>query len=130
MKVAVRATRRGSRAEGLVVFGMFRGFRPRASCGCAAVWKGHGALHGRQVSAPVLVKKKLKTLRRSGMNLAEGLQVELKRNKELLEMYREIPGGVFGAFMIEKDIKVAEKAISEGDTIQMVKSYESLKNNE
>ena len=63
-------------------------------------------------------------------NLIEDLMQELNRNKELLGMYEKIPQGVFGATMIKADIKKAEKAIVEGDTVKMLSSFISLKDNE
>lgn len=61
------------------------------------------------------------------MNLIEGLQEELKRNRELLQLYREIPTGQFGAAMIEKAINDAERALAEGDTVKMMQCYKELK---
>jgi hypothetical protein len=62
------------------------------------------------------------------MNLIEGIQQELDRNRELLQEYKNIgPAGMFGATMIQNAIKTAEKAIAHGDTIQMLKSYNELK---
>jgi hypothetical protein len=64
-------------------------------------------------------------------NLAEGLVEELKRNRELLKCYEQIgPEGMFGASMIALDIKKAEEAIMNGDTIAMLVIFETLKNNE
>ncbi len=54
------------------------------------------------------------------MNLMQGLQEEISRNKMLWNEYKKIPGGVFGAAFILKDIEDAEKAIAEGDTIAMI----------
>lgn len=60
-------------------------------------------------------------------NLIEGIQQELKRNQELLEEYKKIPTGAFGAMMIQADIDRAEKAIADDDIVEMVKAYEALK---
>lgn len=55
---------------------------------------------------------------------------ELNRNRELLKEYEAIgQPGIFGATMIKTDIKNAEKAMVESDTIEMLKCYETLKNN-
>ena len=62
-------------------------------------------------------------------NLMEGLIEELKRNRELLKLYQEIPTGGFGAMFIKKDIDDAEKAMVSGDTVAMVKAYARLKDN-
>ena len=61
------------------------------------------------------------------MNLIEGLQKEIARNREILKFYEEIPQGVFGATMIKRDIKIAEKAIANIDTVQMVRSLKTLR---
>lgn len=64
------------------------------------------------------------------MNLFEGLQEELNRNRELLSAYKAIPQGAFGAAFIERDIKLAETAMAEMDTIAMLKCYKALKENQ
>lgn len=46
------------------------------------------------------------------MNLIEGIQEEVNRCKELLEAYKQIPTGIFGAAMIKQEILNAEKAIA------------------
>jgi len=51
----------------------------------------------------------------------------MNRCRELLKLYEEIPTGAFGAMMIRKEILDAEKAIANGDTIEMMRSYKSLK---
>jgi len=62
--------------------------------------------------------------------VGEDIQVEIKRNQELLQLYKEIPTGLFGATMIQADIDSAIKALAEGDIIEILKAYERLKNNE
>lgn len=64
------------------------------------------------------------------MNLAEGLQKEIKRNYHLLEIYKQIPAGQFAAKMIEVDLDKAHRAIADDDIIQQMRSYETLKNNQ
>jgi len=61
------------------------------------------------------------------LNLIEGIQAELERNRELLKDYLEIPTGAFGATMIKLGIEAAEKAIAQGDTVQMLRCYNELK---
>lgn len=61
------------------------------------------------------------------MNLIEGLQTELNRNREILKLYEEIPTGAFGAIMIKQGIATAEKAIGENDIVAMVRSLAELK---
>ena len=63
-------------------------------------------------------------------NLIEGLLEEIERNKELLEAYRSIPLGEFGAMMIEKDIKDAEEGIQNNDITRMLRTYKTLKSNQ
>lgn len=63
------------------------------------------------------------------MNLIEGLQKEIERNKELLEAYESIPQGGFGAHFIRQSIEHGEKAIAEHDTVEMVHALASLKEN-
>ena len=64
------------------------------------------------------------------MNLMEGLLEEIERNVGLAEIYDSIPTGAFGAIMIRQDIARAKAAISNGDTIEMMRIYDALKNNE
>lgn len=65
------------------------------------------------------------------MNLIESLLAQIKRNYGLIEVYRSIgPVGNFALTAITNDVNIAEKAISEQDTVQMIRSYETLKNNE
>ena len=60
------------------------------------------------------------------MNLIEGLQSEMNRCRELVELYDEIPAGAFGSTMIKAEIKKAESAIASGDTVKMLSCYKSL----
>ena len=60
-------------------------------------------------------------------NLMEGLEVELKRAKELLKLYNSIPTGVFGVTMVKRSIAYAESSIRSGDTVEMIKAYGMLK---
>jgi len=64
------------------------------------------------------------------MNIAEALAKEIQRNRELLELYKAIPAGVFGATMIDLDIKNAIDALASGDVIEMLEAYEAMKDNE
>ena len=64
------------------------------------------------------------------LSLAESLPLEIKRVKEIVEIYRkpELKGvGEFAAKMMEVDIKKAEQANIEQDTVEMIKSYYVLK---
>jgi len=64
------------------------------------------------------------------MNLAEALAQEIERNRKLLDEYRKIPTGVFGATMIDLDIKNAVEALASGDVIKILQAYEAIKDNE
>lgn len=55
---------------------------------------------------------------------------ELNRNRELLEEYKKIPAGVFGAAMIKRLIDRTEKAIGSGDTVELLLCYKELKETE
>lgn len=63
-------------------------------------------------------------------NVAEALADEIERNRKLLELYKEIPTGAFGAMMIEYDIKNAVDALASGDVVKIVEAYEAIKDNE
>lgn len=60
-------------------------------------------------------------------NLMDGLQEELKRNRELLNLYESIPAGSFGATVIRTLIKDAEAAIASDDVVEMIRCYQELK---
>lgn len=64
-------------------------------------------------------------------SFSELLAKEIERNRELLEMYKELPGGVgvFGAAFINRDINYAIEALASGDVVEMIKAYESMKDN-
>lgn len=65
------------------------------------------------------------------MNMIEALQEELKRNRELLEIYQSIgQPGRFASVMIVEDIKNGETAINNYDTVAMVKALKSLRGNQ
>ena len=62
------------------------------------------------------------------MNLIDGLNIELERAKELLELYESIPAGVWGATIIRQTIDHAELSMQTGNTVEMVKAYQRLQN--
>jgi hypothetical protein len=62
-------------------------------------------------------------------NILDALRKQIGRNRELVETYKTIPTGGFGKMMIERDIKLAEDAIAEQDTVQMIRLYGVLKGN-
>ena len=63
-------------------------------------------------------------------NLPEAMEKEIQRNRELVDVYKTIPTGGFGAMMIDRDIKEGVAALASGDVIRILRSYESLKGNE
>ncbi len=63
-------------------------------------------------------------------NLIEAIQVEQNRVRELITEYRHplMKGaGNLSAMLMELDVKKADKAIADGDVVQMLISYEALK---
>jgi len=65
-------------------------------------------------------------------NLVEAMQKEIKRNRELLDLYRELPNGAgkFAEMMIEMKIEHAITVLAGGDVVEIMTSYEDLKNSE
>ena len=62
------------------------------------------------------------------MPLGDELPKEIERCQELLAAYTEIgPAGKFAAMLIRGDIARAVKALSEGNVMEMLRAYESLK---
>lgn len=64
------------------------------------------------------------------MNVAEDLANEIDRNRKLLEVYKAIPTGAFGAKMIDAGIKRAIEALASGDAVEIIIAYEDMKSNE
>ena len=62
------------------------------------------------------------------MNLIDGLNIELKRAKELLESYESIPTGFWGETIIRKTIDHSELSMQTGNTVEMLKAYQRLQN--
>lgn len=61
-------------------------------------------------------------------SLAEVLPQEMERVREILGFYKEIgPAGMFGAAMIEQDLREADQAVMSGDVVRMLRAYEALK---
>lgn len=61
------------------------------------------------------------------MNLIDGLQQEMNRVREIVKIYEEMPYGNFAASLMKLKIKEAETAISSGEIVKMIQSYQSLK---
>lgn len=59
--------------------------------------------------------------------LADALPKEMARVREVLGLYREIgPAGMFGAAMIEQDLRAADRAVMSGDVVAMLRSLKTL----
>jgi len=63
-------------------------------------------------------------------SLKERLKEEIERNEELLTHYRAIPTGVFGANMIQQNLKDAWESIRLSDEEAMKESLETLRGNQ
>lgn len=60
--------------------------------------------------------------------LGEALPREMARVRdEVLPVYLTIPTGIFAATMMRNDLDAAAKAMAEGDTVEMLRVYKSLK---
>ena len=61
--------------------------------------------------------------------LGEALPAEMKYVREtVIPIYQEIgSAGSFAIAMINRDLSRAEKAMAEGDAVEMLRSYEALK---
>ncbi len=59
--------------------------------------------------------------------LADALPKEMARVREVLGHYREIgAAGMFGAAMIEQDLRSADRAVMSGDVVAMLRSLKTL----
>jgi hypothetical protein len=61
--------------------------------------------------------------------LGDALPKEIERCRELVDLYRSVPNGEFGARMIENDINLAIQAMAENDLPKMIYAYKQLKEN-
>ncbi|MBK9445143.1 MAG: hypothetical protein IPO00_03010 [Betaproteobacteria bacterium] len=60
--------------------------------------------------------------------LADALAKEMARVREVLGHYKEIgPAGMFGAAMIEQDLRAADASVMGGDVVAMLRAYNALK---
>ena len=60
--------------------------------------------------------------------LADALPKEMARVQEVLGHYKEIgPAGMFGAALIEQDLRNADSAIISGDIVAMIRAFKALK---
>ena len=60
-------------------------------------------------------------------SLGSEILVELKRVRELLPLYEEIPMGFVSASIIQQHISNAESALASGDVIKIMIAYQALK---
>lgn len=60
-------------------------------------------------------------------SLGEALPKEIERVQELIALYESIPGGQFAANMMRQDIRIANRAMIEGDIKTMISIYKDLK---
>ena len=72
------------------------------------------------MEAPATDEKPVKTL-------MEGLLEEMDRVREIIAVYKQFPAGQLAAAVMEADIEMATKAIAQGDTVEMLRRYDSLK---
>jgi hypothetical protein len=73
------------------------------------------------------VGKKGKTMNTETQTLADALPKEMARVREVLGHYKEIgPAGMFGAAMIEQDLRAADSAVMSGDVVAMLRSLKTL----
>ena len=71
---------------------------------------------------PTIYRKKTMT-----MTLADALPKEMARVREVLGHYKEIgPAGMFGAAMIEQDLRTADAAVMSGNVVAMMRAYKTL----
>lgn len=61
------------------------------------------------------------------ININNKVKKEIKRCKELMQMYLDIPTGVFGAIMIKQAIRRAELALESGALISLEGALKELK---
>lgn len=60
-------------------------------------------------------------------SLGEALPKELARVRKVLGYYKEIGlAGAFGAAMIEAELRRADKAMIEGDVVEMIRCFKAL----
>lgn len=61
-------------------------------------------------------------------SLAEALPREQARVRRILGHFKEIgPAGMFGAALIEQNLREADAAVMSGDLVRMIRAYETLK---
>jgi hypothetical protein len=60
--------------------------------------------------------------------LGDALPKEIERVQSLIPLYESVgPAGGFAIAMMKAEIAAAHRAMMEGDTVEMIRVYESLK---
>ena len=61
-------------------------------------------------------------------SVGEEYPKEQARLRELIGIYRDLPGGVgtFGATMIEATLREADAALASGDVVRIVQAYQAM----
>lgn len=65
-------------------------------------------------------------------SVGEAIQDEIKRNYELLAIYKSLPdgAGMIGASFIQADLDFAHQALKDDNVVNILQAYEKLKGNE
>lgn len=61
------------------------------------------------------------------VTLGEALPREMTRVREIIPLYDGVPTGFIAATMMRQSIDRAQKALAEGDVVEMIRCYEDLK---
>ena len=61
------------------------------------------------------------------MTLADSLEAEMERCRDLLAAYEAIPTGAFAAGIIRAELKRATHAALSGDVVKMIRAHENLR---
>lgn len=59
--------------------------------------------------------------------LANAFVDEQARLRELLDVYKSIPTGAFGAMHIESTLREADAAMASGDVVAILRAYEAMR---
>ena len=60
--------------------------------------------------------------------VGDDMPKQQQRCRELLKVYHDLgPAGGFGAMMIEQALRRADQAVISGDIVEIVRSYQELK---
>jgi hypothetical protein len=59
--------------------------------------------------------------------LGDALPREMTRVREIIPLYDGVPMGFLAATMMRQSLDRAQKALAEGDVVEMIRCYEDLK---